>query len=264
MQKDWQISAGYLSELLLPAAFALAAVLSALVLADARRRLRPGASLLWTLLALALPHVAVPLYLAERILSRPKRGAEPAVPQPAVPQETPQPAAAPEAPPGEPAPSPAPPKRTRRGLLLPLAYATALLAATALYFHFDYRSADARFARARSASLFGRRDDAIREYRAALAAGDDAHTRKLLGKELYLGGRFEEALAEFRAAREEGEPDYLLGFYAALSLDALGRAEEAAPLYVELLGGPACGGEDERGACATARSRLQAAGRAAP
>ena len=260
MRKDWQISAGYLSELLLPAAFALAAVLSALVLADARRRLRPGAVLLWTLLALALPHVTIPLYLAERILSRPKRDAEPSVPQ-----EAPQPAAAaPEAAPDQPAPSPAPPNRTRRGLLLPLAYATALHAATALYFHFDYRSADARFARARSASLFGRRDDAIREYRAALAAGDDAHMRKLLGKELYLGGRFEEALAEFRAAREEGEPDYLLGFYAALSLDALGRAEEAAPLYVELLGGPACGGEDERGACATARSRLQAAGRAAP
>ena len=267
----WQISAGYLSELLLPAALALAVVLSAGVLADARRRFSPGATIIWTLFALAAPPVTLPLYLAARILSPARRDDDPAPAQateqtddvPSDTQATPREGgdASAEA---EESGAPSPRSERLRGLVLPLAYASLLLAALAVYFYADRRSADAHFARARSADLFGRRERAIREYRAALALEEDAHTRKLLAKELYAEGRLEEALAEFRAAGERGEPDDLLDFYAASTLDALGRADEAAPLYVKTLRGPACEGEAARAACATARSRLQAMGRAAP
>lgn len=66
-----QISAGTLFEMLRPAAFVLAVLLSAWVLADARRRgLRTYAVGAWTLLTLLSPPVVFPLYLAARMLSR--------------------------------------------------------------------------------------------------------------------------------------------------------------------------------------------------
>lgn len=259
----WQVSAGYLSELLLPAAFALAVILSALVLADARRRrLPPGASLLWSLLALALPPVAIPLYLVSRLLSTPKRDDEQAHAQttntPADAQTTerttdeettadgvpvktevsdaelPQESDA-EAPQESDALTTAPRKRRLRGLVVPLVYASTLLAAVAVYFYFDYRSADSHFARARSAELFGRRAEAVREYRAALALEDDAHTRKLLGVELLEARRWEESLDELRTAERMGEPDASLPFRIARALAALGRTEEAAAEYRRFL-----------------------------
>ena len=61
---DWQISTGDIFELLRPAAFALAVLLSACILADTRRRrFKLYAVALWTLATLLAPYLALPLYL---------------------------------------------------------------------------------------------------------------------------------------------------------------------------------------------------------
>ena len=65
-----QISVGDLSELLRPALFVLAALASACVLADARRRFGSYAAAAWALLALLFPAVVLPLYLAARMFKR--------------------------------------------------------------------------------------------------------------------------------------------------------------------------------------------------
>ena len=249
----WQISAGYLSELLLPAAFALSIILSTLVLADARRRFSTAAAFAWTLFALALPHVTLPLYLVARAVS-PRTATRSANREQAAP-----PAAA------GPAESPAmtggagPPPVGRRPaprLALPLAYAAALLALAALYFYFDHRSADAHFARAASAKLLNRTDAVVREYRAALAVADDAHTRKLLGLELSGAGRWEEALAELRAAERGGDPDDALAFHLAAALAALDRPAEAADEYRRFTQSGACAQTPPDRRCEDARAHL--------
>ena len=71
MSADWQISAGFLAELARPALYASAALASACVLADSRRRFRPRAVALWTAFTLFLPHVTLPLYLIARAYARP-------------------------------------------------------------------------------------------------------------------------------------------------------------------------------------------------
>ena len=188
---DWQLSAADLSEWLGPAAYALSALLSAWVLEDARR-LRDSYPLAFALalLAFALPPVVLPLYLAARLYKR---------------KETETAGG------GETNADDEKRARTWRTRLkrraLPLAYALALLAAGAFLYARDYRSFDARLARARSANLRGRYASAAAEYRAALRLREDAHTRKLLGMELLAAGRREEALVELRAAALAGEPD---------------------------------------------------------
>jgi hypothetical protein len=123
---------------------------------------------------------------------------------------------------------------------LPLLYAFALLLAGAVYFYRDYHSFDAHLMRAANAQLRNRRNDAIREYRAALRLADDAHTHKLLGILLAQAGQTEAALAEFRAAERGGEPDELLPYRIASALDTLGRAAEAAGEYRKFLQGSLC------------------------
>jgi hypothetical protein len=66
----WQISTGDFAELLGPALFAFAALASAWVLFDARRRAGRLQTALWTLATLSLPFVFLPLYLAARLLTR--------------------------------------------------------------------------------------------------------------------------------------------------------------------------------------------------
>lgn len=71
MGTGWQISLGDLSELLYPALFALAALLSASVLYDARRTRQPPFRVAaWTLLSLLFPLVVLPLYISVRLISR--------------------------------------------------------------------------------------------------------------------------------------------------------------------------------------------------
>lgn len=200
---DWQLSAADFAEWFGPALFVLSALLSAWVLADARR-LRNSYPLAFALalLALALPPVVLPLYLAARLFKRKEIETD-------ATDETKTGDGAKTG--GETKTGGGEGASVRRLRLkrraLPLAYALALLAAGAFLFARDYQSFDARLGRARSANLRGRHDRAAEEYRAALRLREDPHTRKLLGLELLKAGRRDEALVELRAAARAGEPD---------------------------------------------------------
>ncbi|HYE15670.1 MAG TPA: hypothetical protein VD968_14595 [Pyrinomonadaceae bacterium] len=248
MAADWQISFGDSAELLRPAYFALSAILSTLVLHDARRRVGfgPPSVAAWALLVLAFPPVFLPLYLAARLFtsdaatstSTQDDGAQTAG------GEVDEKAAV-------------PPSRARgrsRGVVP--AYALTLVAIFAAYFYADYGSFDAHMARAERAKLYNRPARAVEEYRAALAVREDAHARKLLGLELLAAGRAEEALAEFRAAEAGGEPDAALAFHIARALDALGRGAEAAESYRRFINSGECAQEAPPPPCARAAERL--------
>lgn len=246
MGNAWQISAASLFEALRPAGFVLAALLSAWVLADARRRgLNVSTIALCALAVFLLPHVALPLYLAALILfPRPRQ----------------QPDATPDA----------GPRRARSvvGSVIgsvvvsraaPAFYLFTLLALGGFYFYRDSRSADGLLARAGDAKLVGRRDDTIRALRAALAAKDDPHTRKLLGVELVVAGHFDEAVHELQTAERDGEPDDLISYYAASALDALDRPAEAVAAYRVFLQTDTCTQKLPAAQCLTADARLRAA-----
>lgn len=186
MAADWQLSAADISEALWPAALLVSALASIWVLHDARRLFKsyaPAFALACALLALALPPVFLPLYLAWRLFHPREETKDEEV-----------------------GGTDARPRRLK-GLALPLAYGAALFAVGGFLFVRDHRSFEARLARARLATHHGRPERAVAEYRAALRLRDDAHTRKLLGMQLLAAGRREEALAEFREAARAGEPD---------------------------------------------------------
>lgn len=163
------ISAGQLFDLIMPAAFAVSALVSMWVLASARKRFRLHYALLLAIGTLFLPLIIFPIYLV-LVMWRPKIG---------------------------------PPQRWRYAL--PLLYAVTALAGISVYFYFDNRSVDAHLARATRAKLKEDSTTAIREYREALALEDDPHTRKLLAIELANAGFISEATTEFRLAEERGE-----------------------------------------------------------
>jgi len=197
---DWQLSAADFAEWFGPVAFLLAALLSAWVLHDARRRAKRYALALafaLALLTLALPPVVFPLYLAARLLF-PRKEPEHDEGREAEAEGVEE---------AEAEGVEATPRQRPKRLGLPLAYALVLVAAGAFFFARDYRSFEARLARARSANLRGRHASAVEEYRAALRLREDAHTRKLLGLELLEAGRRDEASVELRAAARAGEPD---------------------------------------------------------
>jgi hypothetical protein len=158
------MSAGQLFDLIMPAAFAAAALLSTWVLASARKRFQLHYALALAVGTLFLPLIVFPIYLV-LMMYRPKVG---------------------------------PPKRRRYSL--PLLYATIALSVICAYFYLDSRSVDAHLARATQAKLVEDSATAIREYRAALALEDDPHTRKLLAIELANAGYIAEAIVEFRRA----------------------------------------------------------------
>lgn len=263
MNPVWQISVGDASEALRPLVFALAALASACVLADARRaRLSAWAVAAWTLLTLVCAPVFLPLYLAARLFI--PRG-----------NETDESIAGGDVTPGQQLSHQRLSPRLRRLLsraALPALYAASLLALGGLHFYRDARSADAHLLRASRAKLSDRRERAVAEYRAALALDDDAHTRKLLGLELAEAGRWEEALAEFRqAAARAGRDDDgthafhddTLTFHAARALEATGRGAGAADEYRKFLQGRACAQTPPAPLCEEARARLDALGDAA-
>jgi hypothetical protein len=268
----WQLSAGDISELVRPLFFALAALASAWVLSDSLRRglTRPAVAA-WTLATLLLPFVLFPLYLAARLYTRRPAPAESSDEQTREESAMAESASRTDADVAGPSveaeaveasgggivrPKPER-RRTRRGLIPPLAYAAALATCGAAYFWHDRRTFDAHFARAKRANLYGRRDETIREYRAALRLRDDAHTRKLLGLELLEAARHEEALAEFLAAEAAGDADEALPFHKARSLDALSRRAEAVEAYRAFAGGFLCADAPEDRRCAAARARLE-------
>lgn len=164
------MSAGEWFELISPAVFLLAALLSIWILASARKRFPLYAAFGWAIGALLLPLVVVPVYLAVILLWRP-----------AV--------------------------RSRGWrLLLPLAYGVVVIAAISFYLYRDRQTVDAHLARAVQAKLVDDYATAIRAYRRALALEENAHTRKLLAVELALAGRVSEAESELHLAQQGGEP----------------------------------------------------------
>jgi hypothetical protein len=75
--EGWQISTGDFTEFVGPIIFACAALASAFVLSDARRRGTGRLqTILWPLATLALPFVFLPLYLAVRLLARNDSGTD--------------------------------------------------------------------------------------------------------------------------------------------------------------------------------------------
>lgn len=166
----FNMSAGEWFELISPAVFLLAALLSIWVLASARKRFPLYVAFGWAVGTLLLPLVVLPVYLAVILLWRP-----------AV--------------------------RARRWrLLLPLAYGTIVIAAISFYFYRHTQSVDAQLARAVQAKLVDDYAAAISAYRRALALEENAHTRKLLAVELALAGRLNEAESELQLAQQGGEP----------------------------------------------------------
>ncbi len=258
--------------------FAFAALASAWVLHDARRRFPLYAVAAWTLATLVYAPVVLPLYLVARIF-KPHQDAAPETTTPPEtgvagltatggdePEETG--AADTVAARGEfigdtgEQVVPRLPRAIRVSLhikrnALPISYALALLSAGAIYFYRDYHSFDAHLVRATDAGLLNRRDAAIREYRAALRHADDAHTRKLLGLQLAEGGQMEAALVEFRAAERGGEPDELLPYRVASALAALGRTTEAAGEYQKFLQSSLCVRSSPDARCVEAAARIR-------
>ena len=165
------MSAGQLFDLIMPAAFAVSALISTWVLASARKRFRLHYALAFAVGTLFLPLIVFPIYLV-LMMWRPKIG---------------------------------PPKRWR--YLLPLLYAMVSLSVIGAYFYLDSRTVDAHLARATQAKLVEDSATAIREYREALKREDDPHTHKLLAIELANAGYISEAITEFRLAEQRGEPD---------------------------------------------------------
>jgi len=163
------MSAGQLFDLIMPAVFAVSALVSTWVLASARKRFRLHYALALAIGTLFLPFIVFPLYLVI-MMWRPKIG---------------------------------PPRRWRYAL--PLLYAVIALSAIGVYFYFDSRSVDAHLARATRAKLADDSVTAIHEYREALKREDDPHTHKLLAIELVNAGYLEEAISEFRIAEQGGE-----------------------------------------------------------
>ena len=261
----------------MPLLYTVAALASAWVLHDSRRRFSTYAVAAWTLATLISVPVVLPLYLIARAF-KPRApapdadsespitketeaagleeiGAAKDVPDGAaarvdIPHDTGEHAA------GEPLPpTTRTPFRLKR-FAPPLFYALAALSAGAIYLYRDYHSFDAHLARAANARLRNRRDATIREYRAALRLSDDAHTHKLLAVQLAEDGQTEAALAEFRAAERGGEPDELLTLRIGSALDALGRTGEAAGEYQKFLQGISCAPPAPDARCSDALARL--------
>lgn len=235
---SWQISAGELFELMLPASFALTVLLSTWVLASARRR-RFNAALvtLWTLGTLLFPLIVLPLYLIASMFRKSQQRDSAEV----VAENSAHEGGAP----------PLPWRRT-----LPALYLIVMLSLGALYFYRDSRSVDAHLMRANQARLLDKRERVIQEYRAALKLEDDAHTHNLLGRELMAAERWDEALTELRAAERMGEPDDELPYNIAEALYNLNRLLEAAQEYEKFLGGPLCLETPPDVRCSGVRQRL--------
>ena len=247
--------------MLRPALFVLAALASAWVFHDARRRFDSyAAATACALLALLLPAVALPLYLIARMYQR-RDGPADSTTAPADAETGERPSSTSSDGDGDSDGDDAEtgveaPALSRSRLAPPFVYLTAVLLVGGLYFYRDYMSFDAHFARARRAKLYNQRERTVREYRAALRLRDDAHTRKLLGVELAAAGRWEEALAELRAAERGGEPDESLPYREAVALDKLNRRDEAADAYRRFLRTRPCARPEPDPLCIDAQGRL--------
>ena len=182
--------AGELFELIRPVVVVISILLSAWVLASARKRFSIYLALAWAVGTLFLPLVVAPVYVVVILFWRR-------------------------------------PARSRRWRFsLPLIYGAILLVGFGVYFHHESQTVDAHLARAAQAKLIENHATAIREYRRALTLEDNPHTHKLLAIELANAGQLNEAKAEFRLAEQGGEPIACTSFDAACE-EALKRIKEA-------------------------------------
>lgn len=162
--------AGELFELIRPGVSIISILISAWVLASARKRFPFWIALLLAIGALSFPLVVTPTYLAVILFWR------------------------------------GPVRARRWRVLLPLGYAALLLAVFGSTFLRETQTVDAHLARAVQAKLTEDHATAITEYRRALAIENDPHTHKLLALELAQTGQIDEAASEFRLAQQGGEP----------------------------------------------------------
>lgn len=168
--RSWlNIPAGELFELIRPFVTLISILLSAWVLASARKRFRTAIAFMFAIGALFLPLVATPIYVALILLWR----------WPVRPRRWP--------------------------LLLPLGYAVLLTVWFGFVFYRDSQAVDAHLARAVQAKLTEDHAAAISEYRRALEIENDPHTHKLLALELAQTGQLDAAASEFRLAQQGGE-----------------------------------------------------------
>lgn len=271
-QLNWQISTGYVFELLRPVSFVLAVFVSTGVFVSARRQgFRFYSVVGWALSTFFFPLIFLPLYFIARLITRARMpAANPSNTrhtsmvvesaslddeQAAFAHAQPEPAGA-TADAGVEAQHRSSPKPSRRRALLPAFYAFTLLATGALYFYLDRQSVDAHLARAADARLRSHHERAIIEYRAALLLEENPHTRKLLGLELEAAKRHAEALAEFQRAAQAGEPDDKLYFYLANTLHALNQPAAAAIEFQKFLASEYCQTTPAPTLCQIANTRL--------
>jgi len=219
------ISAGYLFELIRPAAFFASAVLSTLVFASARKR-EPSVwrALVWALATFVLPLIVLPLYLIRLLFRR-----QPDVERP----------------------------KARHRFSLPAVYLLAVLSFASVHLHKDSRSVDAHLARATQARLIGETQAVIREYEHALLLENNAHIRKLLGLALIEKGDWERALSELLLAERDGERDPQIAFKLATAYEQLGLREQAEVQYARFVKGDACLQPMPHDRCAMAQAKLR-------
>jgi tetratricopeptide (TPR) repeat protein len=214
------MSAGEIFDLIRPTAIVLAALLSTLILASARRRFSLHYAFLWAGLAFFLPPVVIPIYLATLLIRRP----------PGI-------------------------EHVKQRFVVPTAYLAVLLGIFAVYQYRDRRSVDSHLAEASFAKVSSDQPTAIRQYREALKIEDNAHTHKLLALSLMEAGDLNGAITEFRTALAEGEPDDAIHFYLGNALDKLSRKDEAVAEYQKFLNSKTCSEIDAR--CVSIRERLK-------
>ena len=214
------MSAGEIFDLIRPTAIVLAALLSTLILASARRRFSLHYAFLWAGFAFFLPPVVVPIYLAILIIWHPPRI-----------------------------------ERVKHRFVVPTAYLAVLLGVFAVYQYRDRRSVDSHLAEASFAKVSSDQLTAIQQYREALKIEDNAHTHKLLALSLMEAGDMNGAITEFRTALAGGEPDDLIHFYLGNALDKLSRKDEAVVEYQKFLNSKTCSEVDAR--CDSVRERLK-------
>jgi hypothetical protein len=217
-----KISAGELFELIKPAVLVLSALLSTWVFASARKRFSFLFALLWALASFFLTPIVLPLYLIVLLFRRD-------ITHPQL----------------------------RWKLLAPLVYALLVLAGVGLYLRQQNQGVDFHLARAEHSKLRGDRAETIAQYRAALLEQDDAHTRKLLGIELYESGYWTESLGELRKAEQQGESDDLVIFRIATLLDLLNLTSQAQVEYKRFLESGSCVQPLPDPLCETARKRIK-------
>lgn len=213
------MSAGELFELIRPIVVAISIVLSALVLASARKRFSTLIAFAWAIGTLMLPLVVLPVYLAVILIWQW-------------------------------------PARSRRWRwLLPFAYGAILLAAVGMFLNHESATVDEYLARASRAKLVEDHTTAISEYREALTIENDAHIHKLLAMELMQTGYLTEAVSEFRLAQQGGEPDDFINYYLGLLFERLNLKSQAKVEFESFLVSTTCTQQESK--CEEVRERIR-------